>query len=504
MAVETKAEGQASAPQTGVATQEVDEFATLLKQSFKPRTERAETEVENAVSTLVQQALADQSVIKADVLDTIESMIARLDEKLTAQMNEILHAPAFQKMESTWRGLHYLVFNSETDAQLKIHVMNVSKSELYKNLRNYPGARWDQSPLFKKTYEAEFGQLGGQPYGCLIGDYEFSHLPADVQLMRDLSKIAGAAHAPFFAAADPTLMGMDSWTELMNPRDLSKLFDTPEYAAWKGLRDAEDSKYIGLCMPRVLSRVPYGAKSEPVEEFAFEENTDGHKGENYAWMNAAYAMAVNINRAFKEYGWCTRIRGVQSGGEVINLPTHTFPTDDGGVDLKCPTEIAISDRREHELAKSGLIPLIHRKNTDKAAFIGAQSVYKPKKYEGKNGVEATASDNLKARLPYMFAVSRFAHYLKCMVRDKIGATKETEELRIWLQEWITQYVDGDPIGSSESVKARKPLADARVDIFPDEENPGYYAARFYLRPHYQLEAMDIGLSLVSRLPAVQK
>jgi type VI secretion system protein ImpC len=299
-------------------------------------------------------------------------------------------------------------------------------------------------------------------------------------------------------------MGMDSWNELMNPRDLSKLFDTPEYAAWKGFRDAEDSKYVGLCMPRVLSRVPYGARTEPVEDFAFEEDTDGHRGEKYAWMNAAYTMAVNINRAFKEYGWCTRIRGVQSGGEVINLPTHTFPTDDGGVDLKCPTEIAISDRREHELAKSGLIPLIHRKNTDKAAFIGAQSVYKPKKYEGKNGVEATASDNLKARLPYMFAVSRFAHYLKCMVRDKIGATKETEELRIWLQEWITQYVDGDPVGSSESVKARKPLADARVDIFADEENPGYYSARFYLRPHYQLEAMDIGLSLVSRLPAIQK
>ncbi|HEY4848452.1 MAG TPA: type VI secretion system contractile sheath large subunit [Methylocella sp.] len=498
-----------SSQQTGetapkVETRDVDEFASLLKQSFKPRTERAGAEVENAVATLVTQALADQSVIKDDVLDTIESMIARLDEKLSAQMNEILHAPEFQKLESTWRGLHYLVFNSETDAQLKIHVINVSKSEIYKNLKLYPGARWDQSPFFKKVYETEYGQLGGEPYGCLIGDYEFSHLPADVQLLRDLSKIAAAAHAPFFAAADPTLMGMDSWNELMNPRDLSKLFDTPEYAAWKGFRDAEDAKYVGLCMPRVLARLPYGAKSEPVEEFAFEEDTDAHKGEKYGWMNAAYAMAVNINRAFKDYGWCTRIRGVQSGGEVINLPTHTFPTDDGGVDLKCPTEIAISDRREHELAKSGLIPLIHRKNTDKAAFIGAQSVYKPKKYEGKNGVEATASDNLKARLPYMFAVSRFAHYLKCMVRDKIGSTKETEELRIWLQEWITQYVDGNPLGSTEAVKARRPLADARVDIFPDEENPGYYAARFYLRPHYQLEAMDIGLSLVSRLPAMPK
>jgi len=487
--------------EVGTATRDPDEFASLLKQSFKPRTERAATEVENAVATLVREALADSSLIKDDVLDTIEEMIARIDEKLTAQVNAVLHAPEFQQIESAWRGLHYLVFNSETDAMLKIRVMNVSKNELYRNLKLFPGARWDQSPLFKKLYEQEFGQLGGEPYGCLVADYYFSHLPTDVQLLRDLSKIAGAAHAPFFAAADPTLMSMDAWTELSNPRDVSKVFDTPEYAAWKSLRDSPDSKYVGLCLPRVLARVPYGAKTEPVEEFAFEEETDGHKGENYAWMNAAYAMGVNINRAFKEYGWCTRIRGVQSGGEVVSLPTHTFPTDDGGVDLKCPTEIAITDRREHELAKAGLIPLVHRKNTDKAAFIGAQSIYKPKTYFGPNGADATASDNLSARLPYMFAVSRFAHYLKCMVRDKIGSMKEKDELTVWLQGWINEYVDANPAMSDENKKARKPLAAARVEIIENEENPGYYSAKFYLRPHYQLEGMDVGLSLVSRLPA---
>ena len=495
---------QKTAKEAPVQTRETDDFAALLKQSFKPRTERAASEVENAVATLVSQALEDKDVIKDDVLDTIEAMIAKLDEKLTAQMNEILHHETFQQIESAWRGLNYLVMNSETDAQLKIRVMNVGKMELYRNLRLYPGARWDQSPLFKKLYEQEYGQLGGEPYGCLIGDYNFSQQPVDIQLVRDLSKIAGAMHAPFFAAADPSLMGMDSWTELMNPRDIGKVFDTPEYAAWKGLRDAADSRYVGLCMPRVLARVPYGSKTEPVEEFAFEEDTDGHKGEKYAWMNAAYAMGVNINRAFKEYGWCTRIRGVQSGGEVINLPSHTFPTDDGGADLKCPTEIAISDRREHELAKNGLIPLIHRKNTDKAAFIGAQSLYQPKKFDGKNGKEATASDNLSARLPYMFAVSRFAHYLKCMVRDNIGRYREREPLRVWLQDWIMNYVDGDPLGSSEETKARLPLADAKVEVFEDEENPGYYRARFLLRPHFQLEAMDIGLSLVSRLPTGNK
>jgi type VI secretion system protein ImpC len=480
-----------------LAYQEVDDFSAILKQSFKPRSERAATEVENAINTLVQQALADTSLIKDDVLDTIEEMIARLDEKLSDQINAIIHAPEFQSIESAWRGLSYLIYNSETDATLKLKVVNVSKNELYRDLRNYPDAKWDQSPLFKKIYEAEFGQLGGEPIGCLVGDYYFDQSAVDVRLLRDLGKIAASAHCPFISGAAPTLMGMDTWTELSNPRDLSKIFETPDYAAWKSLRDSENSRYVALCMPRVLARDPFGAKSVPVEDFNFEEETDGHKGEKYAWMNAAYAMAANINRAYKEYGWTVRIRGVQSGGEVINLPTHTFPTDDGDIDLKCPTEIAISDRREAELSKSGLLPLIHRKNSDKAAFIGAQSLYRPKKYDN---VEATASDNISSRIPYMFAVSRFSHYLKCMVRDQIGETKERDELQKWLQKWITQYVDGDPKNSSIAQKAKKPLADAKVEVFEDEENPGYYSARFYLRPHFQLEGMDIGMSLVSRLP----
>ena len=489
---------QKSAAEPGVVTRDVDEFATLLKQSFKPRNERAASEVENAVATLVREALADQSLVKSDVLETIDEMIARLDEKLSAQMNEIIHAPEFQKLESSWRGLNYLVFNSETDATLKIKFMNVGKTELNNNLKSYPGARWDQSPLFKQVYEQEFGQLGGEPFGAMVCDYQFSHEAQDIQLLRGLTKIAASAHCPLFAAANPTLMGMDSWTQLSDPRDLSTIFETPDYAAWKSLRDSEDARYLGLCLPRVLARLPYGAKSDPIEEFGFEEETDGHDGNRYAWMSAAYAMGANVNRAYKEWGWCTRIRGVESGGEVINLPVHTFPTDEGGIDLKCPTEIAITDRREAELAKSGLIPLIHRKNTDKAAFIGAQSVYRPKK---RMTDEATASDNLSSRLPYMFAVSRFAHYLKCMVRDKIGSTKEKSQLQRWLNDWIHLYVDGDPTNSSEETKARRPLAAASVEIIENEENPGYYFAKFMLRPHYQLEGMDIGLSLVSRLPA---
>ncbi|MGL4494572.1 MAG: type VI secretion system contractile sheath large subunit [Beijerinckiaceae bacterium] len=488
-------------------TQEVDDFASLLKQSFRPRNEDAAKAVDNAIGTLVTQALGDSSLVKGDVLDTLEEMIAQIDRKLSDQMNEIIHAEPFQQLESAWRGLHYLVTNSETDANLKIRVMNVGKKELLNNLRQYPGARWDQSPLFKKVYEQEFGQLGGEPFGAIVADYYFSHSPLDVSLMGSLAKIAASAHAPLLTGAHPHLLGMDKWNELMNPRDLSVLFETPDYAAWKSLRDSEDARYLGLCMPRVLSRLPYGAKSDPVEEFAFEENTDGHQGENYGWMNAAYAMGVNVTRAFKEFGWCTRIRGVQSGGEVVNLPVHTFPTDDGGIDLKCPTEIAITDRREAELAKSGLIPLIHRKNTDKAAFIGAQSVYLPKRKMDKatgRTEEATAADNLSARLPYMFALSRFAHYLKVMVRDKVGSNMERPQIERWLTNWLNLYVDGDPANSSEATKALKPLADAKVEVIANEENPGYYTTKLFLRPHYQLEGMNVGLSLVSRVPTTKQ
>ncbi len=322
MATELSNEKAASG---GAAYQEAEDFSAILKQSFKPRSERAASEVENAVGTLIQQALADTSLIKDDVLDTLDEMIARLDEKLSAQVNVILHDPTFQQIESAWRGLHYLVYNSETDASLKLRVMNVSKQELYRDLRLYPDAKWDQSPLFKAIYEQEYGQLGGQPFGAIVGDYHFDHSAVDVRLLRDLGKVAASAHAPFIAGAAPSLMGMDSWTQLTNPRDLSKIFDTPDYAAWKSLRDSENSRYIGLCMPRVLARQPYGAKSLPVEEFSFEEETDGHTGEKYAWMNAAYAMAANINRAFKEYGWTVRIRGVQSAARSSTCPPTPSP-----------------------------------------------------------------------------------------------------------------------------------------------------------------------------------
>lgn len=489
----------------GAAAQPVEtspeEFASILKQNFRIQSENetASRLVDSAMSAFLAEALSNQTLIKDDIHDTIDEMIARIDEKLTRQVNEIIHAPEFQELESAWRGLDHLVSNSETDASLKLNFMNISKKELAGVFKSYKGAKWDQSPLFKQIYEAEYGQLGGQPYGCLVGDYQFSYDPQDITVLRGMAKIAAAAHAPFLAAADPQLMQMESWTELPAKRDLSKIFDTELHAQWRTLRESEDARYLGLTLPRVLARQPYGAKSEPVEEFAFEEEFGEGSHDKYSWMNSAYAMAVNINRAYKEWGWTVRIRGVESGGLVEELPTHVFETDDGGVDQKCPAEIAISDRRENEISQLGLIPLLHRKNTDQAAFLSAQSVFKPRQFSGPNGKDATASDNLSARLPYMFAITRFAHYLKVMVRNKIGSTKEAKELQRWLNDWIMDYVTGDPDNATEETKARKPLREAKVTIVPDEENPGYYRAQFFLRPHYQLEGMDIGMSLASNI-----
>ena len=476
----------------------IDDFSELLNKEFKPKSDRAREQVQVAVETLAQQVLSDEDLILDDAVNSINAIIAEIDLKLTEQVNHVLHHPDFQQLEGAWRGLHHLVNNTETDEMLKIRFISISKKELGKTIKRYKGTAWDQSPLFKKIYEEEYGQLGGEPYGCLIGDYAFSHAAPDVEILQGMAQIAAGAHAPFIAGADPACMQMDSWQELANPRDLTKIFSTPEYAAWRSLREAEDSRYLGLAMPRFLARLPYGAKDDPVEEFDFEEDTDGADSSRCTWANSAYTMGVNINRAFKEYGWCSRIRGVESGGAVEGLPVHSFPSDDGGVDMKCPTEIAISDRREAELANNGFMPLIHKKNSDFAAFIGAQSLQKPAEYEDP---DATANANLAARLPYLFASCRFAHYLKCIVRDKVGSFKERADMERWLNDWILQYVDGDPANSSEDVKARKPLSAAEVVVEEVEGDPGYYTSKFYLRPHYQLEGLTVSLRLVSKLPS---
>src|SRR4030095_1997464 len=470
MATEQQAQGQGGAF-------EPSELQTLLNKEFKPRSDAAKEAVETAGRTLAEQALAQTTLSSADTIGTIEAMIAALDRKLSEQVNLIMHHKAFQEVESAWRGLNYLVTNTETDEMLKIRVLNISKADLGRTLKRYKGGAVDQGPPFKKVYEAEYGQFGGEPFGCLVGDYYFDHTPPDAELAGQMAQVAAASHCPFIAGVSPTVMQMESWQELANPRDLTKIFTTAEYAPWRSLREAEDSRYIGLAMPRFLGRYPYG-KANPVDEFDFQEDTEGARHDKFTWVNSAYAMAVNITRSFKLYGWCSRIRGVESGGALEGLPVHTFPTDDGGVDMKCPTEIAISDRREAELAKAGLMPLLHRKNTDIAAFIGAQSLQKPAEYTDP---DATANANLSARLPDLFAANRFAAYLKCIVRDKIGSFRERNDMQTWLNNWITQYVLSNPGSAGEETKAQYPLAAAEVTVEEVEGNPGYSRYRVHLR-----------------------
>src|SRR2546426_1277179 len=491
MATQQQAEGQG-------AGFEASDLQGLLNKEFKPRSDAAKEAVETAVRTLAEQALGQTTLISSDTIGTIEAMIAALDQKLSEQVNLIMHHKAFQEVESAWRGLNYLVTNTETDEMLKIRVLNISKADLGRTLKRYKGVAWDQSPIFKKVYEAEYGQFGGEPFGCLVGDYFFDHTPPDAELAGQMAQVAAASHCPFVAGVSPTVMQMESWQELANPRDLTKIFSTAEYAPWRSLRESDDARYLGLAMPRFLGRYPYG-KANPVEEFDFQEDTEGAKHDKFTWVNSAYAMGVNITRSFKMYGWCSRIRGVESGGAVEGLPVHTFPTDDGGVDMKCPTEIAITDRREAEMAKNGFMPLSHYKNTDYAVFMGAQSLQKPAVYDDP---DATANANLAARLPYLFATCRFAHYLKCLVRDKIGSFKEREDMGTWLNKWISQYCCDSK--SAEDVKARFPLAAAQVEVLEVKGNPGYYTSKFWLRPHYQLEGLTVSLRLVSKLPSAKK
>ncbi len=478
------------------ATLDVAQFGDMLDAEFKPKTAAARSTIEKAIATLAREALKEGEVDPSDATATIKFLIKNLDDQLTKQVNLIIHHDDFQKLEGSWRGLQHMVSNTETDEQLKIKVLNISKKEIGKVLKKFKGTAWEQSPLFKKLYEEEFGTPGGEPYGCIVGDYEFDHSGPDVQVLQGLSQIAAAAHTPFISAASPKLMNMDSWQELSNPSDINKLFTSPEYAPWRSLRESEDARYLGLTLPRFLSRLPYGADTNPVDDFDFEEEVENDQA-NFTWANAAYAMGANITRSFKLYGWCSQIRGVESGGSVEGLPCHTFPTDDGGVDMTCPTEIAITDRREAEMAKAGLMPLSFFKNTDYAVFIGAQSLQKPAEYDDP---DATANANLSARLPYLFSTCRFAHYLKCIVRDKVGSFAERADMETWLNNWIRNYVEPDPSNASDEAKARRPLAAAEVVVAEVEGNPGYYSSVFYLRPHYQLEGLSASLRLVSKLP----
>lgn len=493
----SKAE-KAAAQAAEAKTTEASLLDLIVDQGRFGKEQSARERGRDMVKEFVAQVLEGEMKLSRDADATINSRIAQIDHLISLQLNEILHHPAFQKLEASWRGIKYLLEQSETSAMLKIRVLNVNKKELLRDLQR--ASEFDQSVMFKKVYEDEFGIFGGEPFGALIGDYEFSKHPEDFELLEKVSQVAAGAHAPFLTAAAPELLNLDSFSQLGDPRDIGKIFDSTEFAKWKSFRASEDSRYVGLTMPRVLMRLPYGRDTKPIEDFGYEEGVDGTDHSKYLWGNAAYALGARLTQAFAKYGWCAAIRGVEGGGLVEGLPAHTFHTDEGDVALKCPTEIAITDRREKELADQGLIPLVHCKGTDYAAFFSVQSGNKPKKYD-KDAANANA--RLASQLPYILAVSRFAHYLKSIMRDKIGGFMSRPDCETFLNKWIMQYVTEDD-QASQATKAQYPLRQARVEVAEVPGKPGCYRAIAFLKPHFQLDELTVSLRLVAELPAAAK
>jgi type VI secretion system protein ImpC len=493
-------EPQQAAPGASTITQTAEPslLDQIVEQGRFGQEPAARERGKDLVKEFIAQVLQGELAPSKDAEQMINQRIAQIDHLISLQLNEVMHHPSFQKLEASWRGLKYLLDSSETSTMLKIRVMNASKRELLRDLQKAP--EFDQSALFKKVYEEEYGVFGGEPFGALIGDYEFTKHPEDIELLEKISHVAAAAHAPFLTAAGPELFNLNSFADLGQPRDISKIFDTSEYAKWKSFRESEDSRYVGLCMPHILMRQPYGPDTKPVEGFNFRESVDGTDHGKYLWGNAAYALGARLTNAFAQYGWCVAIRGVEGGGLVEGLPTHNFRTDEGDVALKCPTEIAITDRREKELADNGFIPLVHCKNTDYAAFFSVQSAQKPKVYMKD---DATANARLSAQLPYIMAVSRFAHYLKSMMRDKIGSFMSRSECERFLNDWINSYAIGVD-DAPPALKAKNPLRDARVEVIEIPGKPGAYRAVAFLKPHYQLDELAVSLRLVADLPPPAK
>lgn len=495
MSTDASQEPQAPASAT---TTEAESGPSLLDQIYKA-TLAQDPEQKAYERDLVGQLVADimkgEIKVSGETESIINARIAQIDALLSDQLNAIMHQPEYQKLEGSWRGLNYLVMQSNTNDMLKIKVLNASKKDVLRDMER--ASEFDQSKLFKLIYTEEFDQFGGAPYGALIGDYEFGKHPEDVALLQKIAGVAASAHAPFVAGAAPGLLGLESFTKLPDPRALSGIFQANDYIKWRSFRDHPDSRYVGLCLPHVLLRLPYGPDTKPVDAFDFREDADGTDHSKYLWGNAAYAFGARLTEAFDQYGWCTAIRGPENGGLVLDLPIHTFETDEGDIGAKCPTEIAIPDRREKELADLGLIALLHCKNTDYAAFFAAQSCQKPTQYDKDS---ATANARLSTQLPYMFMTSRFAHYMKIMMRDKIGSFTSRSELSKYMNEWIQYYVLEQDDGTAYQ-KASQPLREARIDVEDDPRRPGCYRAISYLRPHFMLDELSISLRLVSELPA---
>ena len=494
-----KTEAAPAAPKAEAAPAvEVGLLDQIVQEGRLGKDAPAQERGKDMIRQFVSEVLEGSITVGRDTEAMLNARIAQLDHLISLQLNEVMHAPEFQQLESTWRGLKYLLSQTETSTMLKIKVLNVSKKELLRDLQRAP--EFDQSALFKKVYEEEYGVFGGAPFGALLGDYEFNKSGQDIELLEKVSQVAAAAHAPFLTAASAEMLNLESFSTLDSPRDLGKIFESTEYAKWKAFRQTEDSRYVALTVPRMLLREPYGNDTVPVEAFHYEERVDGTDHNKYLWGNAAWALGARVTSAFAQYGWCACIRGVESGGLVEGLPVHNFRTDSGDVAMKCPTEVPITDRREKELADLGFAPLVHCKGTPNAAFFSVQSAQKAKVYDKD---AATANARISAQLPYIFAVSRFAHYLKTMMRDKIGGYMSRSDAQTFLNNWISNYVVSND-DASMSVKAKRPLKEARVDVQEDPRKPGVYRAIAFLRPHFQLDELSVSMRLVAELPAPAK
>ena len=484
----------AAAPQGAETTEEVSLLDQIVQEGRMARDPASKERGKNLVKEFVTQVLEGAMTVSKDAEAMINARIAQIDHLVSIQLSEVLHHPDFQKLEGTWRGLKYLMDQSETSDKLKIKILNTSKKDLLRDLQR--ASEFDQSALFKKVYEEEYGIFGGAPFAALVGDYEFGRGPEDIELQEKVAQVASAAHAPFLSAAGPDMLNMESFTSLDAPRDMAKIFDSSEFAKWKSFRQSEDSRYVGLTLPHVLMRLPNGKGGTQVDGFNYEEGVDGTDHSKYLWGNAAFALGARLPQAFAQYGWCAAIRGVEGGGLVEGLPTHTFTTDSGDIALKCPTESPVTDRREKELADLGFIPLVHCKGTDYAAFFSVQSCQKQKMYDKE---EANANARLSTQLPYILAISRFAHYMKAMMRDKVGSFMSRKECQDFLTNWILLYTVGNDNVAAE-VKARKPLRDAKVEVVEIPGKPGCYRAVAFLKPHFQLDELSVSLRLVADLP----
>lgn len=453
------------------------------------------------MKTLAEEALKGVVTWDKNLSNTINKAIASIDAMISSQVKEILHNPQFQKLEGTWRGLLYLVKNSLVGNDLKIKILNADKNTLFKNFDK--AIEFDQSDLFKKVYEEEYGTAGGAPYGVLLGDYEITDHPNDIKLLQYMSEVSAASFTPFVASANSSLMGLESWEEIAKPTDLARIFESPKYATWNAFRRKDESRFVALTLPHTLARLPYGKSTSPVEAFDFEEVELTNSGtakkvshDRYCWMNSAFVYGTVLTRAFSEYGWCTAIRGVEGGGKVDDLPVHVFLSDDGDIDMTCPTEVGITDRREAELSKLGFLPFCHYKNESYSVFFGGQSANLPQKYDDPN---ASSNAEIAARIPCVFATSRIAHYLKVIARDKIGSFMERSDVESWLNKWILNYINANP-DSGQALKARYPLAEAKISVEEVPGRPGVFNAVAWLRPWLQLEELNTSLRLVAKIP----